>query len=204
MPKVGMAPIRRQQLIAATIKCLSEEGYARTTVLRVSRRAKLSPGIVAHYFNDKVGLLVATMKHLNKRIGAKITSRMKAATTPEERLYAIIDTQFTADELTPEMMKAWLALWGQINEVPELDRFQRIYERRLHSNLMAALRELMPPEKARMVAAGLAALIDGLWLKAALPSNPLTAAEAVQIAHDYVRMVLDKYGHRLTEGRRAQ
>lgn len=190
MPKVGMAPIRREQLIAATIASLSEDGFARTTVLRVSRRARLSPGIVAHYFDDKAGLLTATMKHLNQRLADKITTALKAAGTPEERLYAIIDTQFTGDELSSEMTGAWLALWGQIREFPELDRVQRIYERRLRSNLVDALKQLLPSPRAETVAAGIAALIDGLWLKAALPSNPLTAEEALEIAHDYVHMVL--------------
>ena len=52
MPKVGMEPIRRRQLIAATIEAIHQAGFGQTTVAEVSRRAGLSSGIVAHYFQD--------------------------------------------------------------------------------------------------------------------------------------------------------
>ena len=64
MPKLGMQPIRRRQLIDATIASIHEDGFANTTISGISRRAGLSSGIVAHYFDDKAGLLEATMRKL--------------------------------------------------------------------------------------------------------------------------------------------
>ncbi|HIP80571.1 MAG TPA: TetR family transcriptional regulator, partial [Kiloniellaceae bacterium] len=57
MPKVGMEDLRRRQLIAATITSIHEQGFANATISRISRTAGLSGGIVAHYFDDKAGLL---------------------------------------------------------------------------------------------------------------------------------------------------
>ena len=62
MPKVGMGPVRRTQLIAAAISSLHDHGYAETTVARIAARAGVSPGIVHHYFNGKDDLLFATMR----------------------------------------------------------------------------------------------------------------------------------------------
>src|SRR5918993_975251 len=60
MPKVGMEPIRRQQLIEATITSISRYGYADATISRISKEAGVSTGIVHHYFGSKDDLLEAT------------------------------------------------------------------------------------------------------------------------------------------------
>ena len=48
MPKLGMAPIRRRQLIEAAIAVIHEDGFAQATVARIARRAGVSSGIVHH------------------------------------------------------------------------------------------------------------------------------------------------------------
>jgi betaine-aldehyde dehydrogenase len=45
---------------------------------------------------------------------------------------------------------------------------QRVYQRRAISNLRHALQQLVPAEEARRLAAMIAAMIDGVWLRAAL------------------------------------
>ena len=64
MPKLGMAPIRRKQLVSAAISVIHEDGFARATVARIARRAGVSSGIVHHYFADKDDLLLSTMRSL--------------------------------------------------------------------------------------------------------------------------------------------
>ena len=48
MPKVGMQPIRRRQLIEATVAAIHTHGLAETTVSRISKTAGVSSGIVHH------------------------------------------------------------------------------------------------------------------------------------------------------------
>ena len=57
MPKVGMEPIRRRQLIDATISSIGRYGYGEATVQRISRTAGVSSGI------DMALTLVARMTH---------------------------------------------------------------------------------------------------------------------------------------------
>ena len=49
-----------------------------------------------------------------------------------------------------------------------LKRVQSVYQRRTLSNLRSSLKKLMPPEDAQHLAAMIAAMIDGVWLRAAL------------------------------------
>ena len=50
---------RRRQLVEVTIDSLAELGYVGTTLAQIATRAGVSPGLVAHYFGDKDGLLDA-------------------------------------------------------------------------------------------------------------------------------------------------
>ncbi|WP_177313649.1 TetR family transcriptional regulator C-terminal domain-containing protein, partial [Burkholderia ubonensis] len=44
--------------------------------------------------------------------------------------------------------------------------------------------------KAREAASGLAALIDGLWLRGALAGGPFDTRAALKLAHDYIDLLL--------------
>jgi transcriptional repressor BetI len=192
MPKVGMEDLRRRQLIAATITSIHEEGFANATIARISRTAGLSGGIVAHYFDDKAGLLAATMRSLAQSLLRETVKRLKAAETPAERIDAVILANFSESQNDPESVSAWLAFWAEARKTPALWRIQKINERRLLSNLRHAFRQLLPEADARMAAAGLAAMIEGLWLRCALSNGPLTIDQARAIARDYVARLLQK------------
>ena len=180
-----MEPIRRRQLIAATIASIHEEGLANTTLSQISRRAGLSTGIVSHYFQDKAGLLEATMRSLAESLRQRVIAKQDKAQTAEARVFAVIDANFAPDQCAPEVVTAWLAFWAQVGQSAALARIQRIYERRLGSNLLHPLNRLLPRAEAARLAAGLAALIDGLWLRCALTGGALAPDEARAIARDY-------------------
>ena len=186
MPKVGMEPIRRRQLIDATIVSIGRYGLADTTVLRISREAGVSSGIIHHYFGGKNELLEATMRRLLQRLRDDVVAALAAAQSAEDRVIAVIDSNFAAGQFQAGVISAWLAFWAEAPHVPVLRRLQRLYVRRLHSNLMHGLRPLLPPERAAQTARGLAALIDGLWLRAALDGS-LDGTGAREIAIAYLR-----------------
>ncbi|SQC93751.1 transcriptional regulator BetI [Cedecea neteri] len=47
MPKKGMQPIRRRQLIDATLSAINEVGMHDATVAQIARRAGVSTGIIS-------------------------------------------------------------------------------------------------------------------------------------------------------------
>jgi betaine-aldehyde dehydrogenase len=49
-------------LIEMTIDSLAERGYIGSTLAEIAGRADVSPGLVAHYFGDKDGLLNAAFR----------------------------------------------------------------------------------------------------------------------------------------------
>src|ERR1700734_4365657 len=159
---------RRSQLVEVTIDSLAEVGFMGTTLAQIAGRAGVSPGLVAHYFGDKDGLLDAAFRSLARRVGDQVRGRLRTIATPRARIQAIIDANLAPEEFERRTGSAWLAFWGQVLQVKSLKRVQSAYQKRMLSNLRSSLRKLVPPEEAQSLAAMIAAMIDGVWLRAAL------------------------------------
>ena len=192
MPKIGMKPIRRAQLIEATFECIYRHGFAGTTIARVAEQAGLSTGIISHYFGNKDGLLEATMRGLLRQLDIIARTHNKDSKDPKERIIAIIGSNFAEQQVTPEATTVWLAFWAQALHVPSLTRLQRANLNRLRSNLRYWLKQLLPAARARTVADGLAAMIDGLWLYGAFQQDGIQQDEARRICLNYLDLELDK------------
>jgi transcriptional repressor BetI len=201
-----MEPIRRRQLIDATVATIHRYGYGKATLARIAEEAGLSPGIVAHYFEDKAGLMEATMRDLVEGLRRQVVAELACAATPRARLEAIIESNFSPAQCAPDLRAVWLAFWAQVLQTPRLARIQRIYRRRLISNLRHALKALLPLPQASEAAQALAALIDGLWLQSALSEGALSPQEARRIALDFLDRTLEYSDPTaaLTKGRTAR
>lgn len=189
MPKVGMEPIRRKQLIEATLESIGEVGFGATTVQSIARRAGVSAGIIAHYFGNKMGLLEATMLELLQQLKIDLLSRLPANPTPRQRIDAIIDTNFSKSQINPLAAKTWLAFWSSAMHEPVFERLQRINKQRLQSNLRYSFKQLGHPEP-NLPAASLAALIDGLWLRGALSPEGIDAERCVELCRHQAELLI--------------
>ncbi|MGS2743705.1 transcriptional regulator BetI [Halomonas sp. LS-001] len=196
MPKVGMEPIRRQQLIKATMEAIDEVGLAEATVIQIARRAGVSAGIISHYFGGKNGLLEATMRQILTDLGNAVAARRRAleANTPRAHIGAIIEGNFDRTQVTGPVAKTWLAFWASSMHKPMLQRLQYVNDRRLYANLCHQFQQVMPRHEARNAARSLAAMIDGLWLRGALTPEGLDVVKARQLAHTYLDQLLAHHG----------
>ncbi|MEX1058217.1 MAG: transcriptional regulator BetI [Natronospirillum sp.] len=191
MPKLDVGPLRRKQLINATLEVIAEYGFQGTTIGRISKASGLSVGIVSHYFEGKQGLLVATMRHLLSELGEDLKRSLASyPDTPEGRLMAIVDANFSSVQTETKAAKTWLVFWSQAAHTPELARLQRVNERRLYSNLVHHLRPLLPAPWARGTAQTIASLIDGFWLRAALSEGRIETDQAVFLCKSYIQQVI--------------
>ncbi|MGO2243393.1 MAG: transcriptional regulator BetI [Halomonas sp.] len=196
MPKVGMEPIRRQQLIHATMAAIDEVGLAEATVMRIARHAGVSAGIISHYFGGKDGLLEATMRQILTDLTEAVAARRHALAdnSPRAHISAIIEGNFDRTQVNGPAAKTWLAFWASSMHKPMLQRLQNVNDRRLYTHLCHQFRRVMPRHDARSAALGLAAMIDGLWLRGALTPAGLDADEARLIAQAYLDQLLDHHG----------
>lgn len=190
MPKVGMQPVRRRQLIDATIETIHRHGFADTTIARISKAAGMSSGIISHYFGGKNALLEATMRFLMQELRSDYLARLRKAKTPMDRLEAIIDTNFNREQFTPQVTVAWLSFWAQVPFSEELSRINNIYFQRLASNLRHELRQLTTDQRAEEISAAIAAMIDGIWVRTGLSLGRSDVSAARKMVLGTLRLYL--------------
>ena len=164
--------VRRRQLIDATIDAIAEVGFTAATVHEIARRAGVSTGLVAFYFGDKDGLLEATLRFLAGQLRVALLETLSPDVDPRARIAAVIDANLGESQFDRRIATVWLAFWGQVPVVPRFARVQRVYERRMLSNLTAGFAGFVPQPAARRLALATAALIDGIWLRATLSTEP--------------------------------
>lgn len=193
-PRTGQAEARRRALIGAALKEISDRGSLDVTVAQIASRAGVSSALAHHYFGAKDDLILATMRHLLAEFGAGVVARLKAADSPRARLSAIIHGSFGPEQFHRATISAWLTFYAWALSSRQAARLLGIYQRRLRSNLVHALRPLLPAAEAGRVADGLGAFIDGVYLREALrgrPTAPSTApATAIALIEDYLHREL--------------
>ena len=189
MPKLGMEPIRKEALVKATIVEIGRTGTLDVTVAQIAKRAGMSSALAHHYFGGKEEMFLAAMRHVMTIYGAEVRGALQVADGPLARLHAVLAASFSATNFRREAVGAWLNFWVLAQSVPQAKRLLAVYQRRLRSNLLVGLRPLAGT-RAEVIADGLGALIDGLYLREVLKSGPPDRGAAVAVAMDYLRVQL--------------
>ena len=194
MPKLGMQPIRRQELVVAAVEAIHERGLNGVTMGDIAKRAGVSPALAHHYFGSKDELLSATMRHLLGEFAFAARRRLAEAGDPRSRVDAILAASFAPEQFSPAVISAWLAFYMQSLHDAAAARLLSIYLKRLETNLRHDLKALMPAQEAATAARGIAAMIDGLWLRAALPTLHSSPEAAIALVDDYLAGVIARHG----------
>ena len=195
MPKVGMEPVRRQQLIDATIESVAQKGLQATTINSISKNAGMSSGIISHYFGGKQGLIEATVRYLLSNLKDDLINKVDENTNATQRLMFIVESNFALVQQRKDTTRTWLSFWAQSMHDKELHRLQKVNSKRLQSNLTVSFKQLMPLAQATLAAELTAAMIDGLWLRAVLSqSDENQFKHSESLAKNYVHSLIKQYG----------
>ena len=131
----------REQLLDATIECLVELGYARTTVQEICQRAGLSRGAQQHHFTTKAELMTSALEHLFKRLSDEILAATTELPAGPSRIEAGVDLLWRAYSGT--LSTAAVELWVAARTDPELRRTLLPVDRALGHATLEFYRELM-------------------------------------------------------------
>jgi TetR/AcrR family transcriptional repressor of bet genes len=186
MPKTGVTTGRRQSLIDAAILTIGEQGSLDVSVREIATRAGMSTALAFHYFGGKDGLINETMRHLLREFAQEVRSGLAGAQTPQGRIAAIISASFSPSQFERTTIAAWLVFYLHAYSSPPAARLLQVYTRRLQSNLLDALFGLMDRRTALATAEGLAAMIDGFYVRHALRPQGPDASAAIAACMDYL------------------
>ena len=110
----------RELLLDATIECLVEVGYARTTVHEICLRAGLSRGAQQHHFTTKAELMASALQHLFAKLSQEVLASAEQLPPGPERITKGIDLLWRAYSGT--LSTAAMELWVAARTDPELRR----------------------------------------------------------------------------------
>jgi AcrR family transcriptional regulator len=196
-PKLGMAPVRRDQIVRATIRCLARVGYSGLTMKAVAGEAGISPGILHYYFASKRAILVAALETVQADLDRRVARGQGAAGDPRARLRAVIAGCLRLAEENREFWVVFVEFWGEMMHDAELSRVNAALYRRLRRTLGAVVTQgtragmfrRLDPEEAGAV---ILALVDGLSLQRTFDPQALSLARATRSCEDAVARYLQK------------
>lgn len=193
MPKIGIGPIRRKQLIEATVSMIHESELGDPTLSEISAKAGLSTSIVNHYFKSKKKLFEETMRELASGFIGEVTLRVSVVDTPMEKINAIIDANFAPSQCTPEAVSAWLWFWARVPVSDEFAKIEQVCDRHLQNELRSAVEQLVPIEVVEDVVEGIIAIMYGLWVRFAHDPKKINIVTAQRITKSLVVCRVNAY-----------
>ena len=174
--------MRGNRRVLCHVDEIGEAGSLDVTVGQIARRAGMSSALAHHYFGGKAQIFLAAMRQILTDYGTEVRGALALA-APGQRLEAIVRANFAESCFAPATIAAWLNFYVMAQSDAEAARLLRVYQRRLRSNLSHALRGRC--QDPRAVAGVLSALIDGVYLRAALAGGEITGAaeQVLAVAH---------------------
>lgn len=179
MTKRSIGEIRRAELSQAAFEALVQHGIRGTTLDRVAKLAGVSKGVVLHHFKDKDALFQGVQRKANTVLRDCVVELLQHAETPLERLYAVMVGNFAAPVFQQEICHAWISLCSDVPHNRQSQRIQTVVHARTLSNLLSALRHLVPVGEAPRIAFQLRTVMDGIWLRASFQIEPMEGAQGV-------------------------
>ncbi len=137
----------RGLLLDATVECLTELGYARTSTLEVQKRAAVSRGALLHHYPAKAELMVAAVRHLAVLRGQELRERAAALPEDGDRVEQVMDLLWETSSGDLFFVAMELRTAARTDE--ELRVVLAEEEVRLRREILGLARELFGPELAK-------------------------------------------------------
>jgi AcrR family transcriptional regulator len=173
----------RARLLDATVACLAERGYARTTTTEIVRRARVSRGAQLHHFPTKHELVTTAVEHLFRQRHDEFHAAFARLPPRAARATAAIDLLWTM--ISGPSFHAWLELVVAARTDSRLRRTVAGISRRFMDSVHRSFRELFPDAGAQgdVVPAFAFAVLQGLALdRIVLPDAPHIAQVIERLA----------------------
>lgn len=135
MPKVGMEPVRREQILKAAVKVIAKKGFIRTTLADVAGAAKVSTGMINHYYKNKTHLLVETLIYVSERVQEKVRARFASAPAGVTKLRILIEDSLLLEKgIQRQAAQVWA--WAIAEAIHSKEMAATLDGRRHHYELL--------------------------------------------------------------------
>jgi AcrR family transcriptional regulator len=190
-----VAPVRRAQIVDATIRCLAREGYTRLTMKAIASEAQLNQGMLHYYFSDKRAILVAALEKVMATLNRRALVRAGGDRDPRTRVRALIGACLDVADEQREFWVVFVQFWSAMLHDVDLRRINADLYRRLRAIIAEIIRDgvqqgLFRPVDAEEAGAVILALADGLSLQRSFDDASPTLTQARRFGEEAVLQYL--------------
>lgn len=178
-------------LVEAGLACLADGGVSGFTIDRICAAAGgASRGLITHHFGSKQGLLRACYVTAYDRMLGTAAPGGPADGTLTDLIEALLSDEYT----TRTTLMAWLAMWGEVANDPDLMLEHRRYYDHYLERVVSAVRQAAQGRTLAISEVRLATLfisvVDGLWLERCLDPDRLSRADVRRGCYDLLEAFL--------------
>lgn len=170
MSKADVAAERKDQIVRATVDCITKYGYHNFSMQDVARTAGVSKGIIHYYFLNKDELMMSVLDKVAGDIEGVLASEMESITDARRKLEVFIDVCFDIVRSTKEYYQVNMDFWTQINQKDDVRKVIARHYAKFRESAAVIVREGIASGVFRQVepkeyASYIIAVIDGLSLQ---------------------------------------
>lgn len=155
----------RRRIVAATIECLSQEGFGALTTRRVAERAGIAQSTVMHHFETREALLVEAVTQVAAELAEQTLTRVDlAALRDPAHREAVLDEAWR-EFSSPQALAAgqlWMAVWSDPGLAPVLREIESRINRIILSTANSLFADLEGDPRLPALLDASLALIRGL------------------------------------------
>ena len=130
----------REQVLAATLEMVADNGLAQVTMAALARRLGTSGGHLLYYFGTRNGLLLETLRWSEQQYAVQRAPLVAGVAGADGlgTLAAFAEVYLPDDERDPRW-QLWLELWARAPYEPDLAAAQRDLDQEWHTDLVTVL-----------------------------------------------------------------
>jgi AcrR family transcriptional regulator len=183
----------RGRLLDATLECLAELGYARTTTTEIAERGGVSRGAQLHHFPTKAELVTEAVAYLFDRRDEEFRAAFASLPADADRGAAAVDILWSM--VSGPTFHAWLELAVAARTDPVLKPKVAALTTRFSENVARTFRELFPQPAISTPHWDLApaftfALLEGLALDLMVTPESNDIARVLDVWRGIARLVM--------------
>jgi AcrR family transcriptional regulator len=186
MPKIVDHAQRRDEIALVACRVVAERGFEQASMVRIAREAGYTTGMLAHYFDSKQDIIIASLRLILRRIDERLSGPLQSGTRPD--LLELLMEALPVDAQRRTECAFWTTFWGQVTADKRMKRinawvhreYMRLFERCLAQS-WAQWSEWTPATR-EQVLRSLVTFINGLTASAvANPSDWPAAKQILQL-----------------------
>lgn len=120
MSKPDVAAERKEQIVRATVECITKHGYHNFSMQDVAKTAGVSKGIIHYYFLNKDELMMCVLDKVAGDIERVLMQEMDTSNDPWRKMEIFIEVCFDVVRNTKEYYQVNMDFWTQINQKTEI------------------------------------------------------------------------------------